>query len=324
MPLLLCFSFILSCAKTNEEEVLSAIREARYHLNSGDCSRAQDVLDDVDPDSDDANFVAVMSSAIACDAGYTDTKAIKNLTNVDTSSLAFLGSFAAFPTSNETAVDQTSYTKILEAIDYLVKADGGAAPSTSNRIQKFGKNKGNDLSMQLFLMSTVAMGKFFAFYGNTDSDGMKGAGSAGNGCIAHYVTDAQMNADIVADNGGANLWASCDSGTDGHVDIEQSAIGDTDYKRRMCEGVILINNIFDVLLNIDISSNSTVGNLDDIRTAIDDLYTSSFNLAASRPWGSGGTPIVNLKAVTSQSACEAFSQSDLEIFYLSTFEAFLQ
>lgn len=321
---LLISILLFSCAKSNDVEVDSAIKEARYHLNSGNCSKAQDILDDVNPDSDDGDFVSVMASAIACEASYTDTRAILNLTNINTGSAAFLGSFAAFPTSNETAADQSSYSKIKEAFDYLLNADGGTAPSTLNRLQKYGTNKGNDLSMQALLMGTVAMGKFFAYFGNTDATGVKGAGGSGNGCITEYTTDGQMNTDILADNGGANIWAACNSGNDGHSDLDSGIVSAAIYKRRMCEGIVLFNNIFEIIANIDLSTNDTVANLDDIKTTINDMYNAAFTLASSRPWGDSGNPILDLKVVTSQTECETFTTNELQIFFLSTFEAFLQ
>ena len=317
-------SSVLSCARTDDELVESAIREARFHLSSGNCSKAQDILEDVDPDNGNGDYVSVMASAIACEAGYTDTQAILNLQNIDSNSAAFLGSFAAFATSNETAPDQDSYSKIKEAFDYLLEADGGSSPSTTYRLQKYGTQKGNDLSLQALYMGTVALGKFFAYYGNTDAAGVKGQGSASNGCITNYLTDANMNTDLVADNGGPNLWASCDNATDGSTDLDSTILSPAVYKRRMCEGIVILNNMFDILSNIDLGTSDTTADLSDIETTIDTIYTAAFNLAASRPWGDSGNPILDLKVVTSQSECETFSNNELEIYYLSTYEALLQ
>lgn len=315
---------LISCGKSNQEKVDSAVREARFHLNSGDCSKAQDVLDEVKPASDDGGFVSVMASAIACFAGYNDTKAISNLGGLNTASANFIGSLAAFPTSTETSADQISYSKLKEAIDYLVSAGGTASPSTVSRLQRFGTRKGNDLSIQALLMSTVALGKFFAYYGNVNANGVKGAGSAANGCLTDYVTDPQMDNDIVADNGGANIWSACDSGNDGHADLNTADVALDVYKRRMCEAIVIFNNIFDISSNIDLSSNSTLSDLALVSTTINDMYNASFTLASSRPWGAGGDPITDLRVVTSQSVCETFSANELEIFYLSTFEALHQ
>ena len=320
-----CILQLSSCARTNDVEVASAIREARYHLTTGDCSKAKDILDDVDADSDDGEFVSVMASAIACAAGYTDTKALLNLENIDaTATTSFLGSFASFTTSDETSADAASYSKIKEALDYLLEADGGTSPSTINRLDKFGTSRGSDLSMQALFMGTVALGKFFAYYGNTDSVGVKGNGSGSNGCITNYLTNAQMNADLVADNGGANLWSSCDSGADGHPDLDSATLSNAVYKRRMCEGIVIFNNIADILSNLTIDLPDTNVDFTQISDLFDDIYTAAFNLASSRGWGNAGAPILSLQDVTSQSTCESFSNNDLEIFYLSTFEALLQ
>jgi hypothetical protein len=317
----LCFA-LFSCAKTPEQELESALNEARYHLNTMNCSRALDALGAISEDKTDPDFVSVMASAIACNAGYTDTTAITNLTNINISSAAFLGSFAAFPTSNETAADAASYSKILEGITYILDADTGLTPSTTKRLSDYGTAAGNDLSMQALMMISVAMGKYFAYYGNTNTAGLKGAGTAGNGCIAFYPFDASVNTTIVNDEAGPDLFGSCNNATDGHADLDTGGgVAAITVKRRMCEGIILFNNLFEILSNIDLSSNSTLGNLTSVSTTLQTLFTASQTAETLVPWGA--TAVTDMQGMTSQTACEAESDANIQRYYVLLFEFYL-
>lgn len=316
--------FFVACAKTEEEELNSAIREARYHLTNMDCSEAKKVLDDVGADKDNEKYVSVYASALACEAGYTDIgTALNNLTNITATTGGLLTSFAAFESSNETTADASTYAKLYEAIDYILNADGGTSPNTTNRLTKYGTNGGNDLSMQALLMITVAMGKYFAFYGNTDAAGTKGAGSVTGGdvCIAFYPFDATV--DTMLSGGGA--MNSCNSANAGHAALDPSTVTLTTVYRRMCEGIILFNNLFEILSNIDLSSNDSLGNIDAVQSTITQLYSSAqlAEAAASATWGEDA--VATLKTMTSQSACETYAQTangraDIQRYFLVLFE----
>lgn len=326
-PYVLLLTLLLalgSCGQSSEEKVNSAVREANFFLNRADCSNALRVLREVEQERPSANFVAVMSSAIACQAGYNDNRAILNLIEIDVNATGFLSSFAAFATSDETSADASSYVELVAAIEYILNADGGSSPSTINRLDHFGRRAGNDLSMRALLMSTVALGKFLAFYGNTDALGVKGNGSGSNSCLINYLTDAQMNGDLVADDAGSNIWMNCNSGNDGHPDLNSATLDPDIYKRRVCEGIVLFNNMFEIVTNIDISDNDSLGELRQVQSTIETLYLGSAALAASRTWGNAGGPINTIRDITSQTECEARTNNEIEIFYLAVFEAFLQ
>lgn len=321
--LIALFTFI-GCGQSSDEKVDSAIRQARFFLNDANCSSALSVLREVDEDKSSADFVSVMASAIACQADYTDTAGVQNLIGIDIDTAGFLSSFAAFETSNETTPDASSYVEILNAIQYILNADGGSSPSTVNRIDRYGTKGGNDLSMQALIMTTVALGKFLALYGNTDSLGQKGSGSGSNNCLINYLTDADMNSDLVADDAGSDIWTSCSSGNDAHPELNSVTLSPAVYKRRVCEGVILFNNMFEIVANIDISDNESLGDLKQVQSTIETLYIASAGLAASRTWGNAGGPINTLRTITSQNECEARTNNEIEIFYLAVFEAFLK
>ncbi|MBD67109.1 MAG: hypothetical protein CME62_18050 [Halobacteriovoraceae bacterium] len=314
--LLVILVTLISCAKTDDEARSSAIREARHLLTTMDCSAAQDVLDEVDEEKDDPEFVSVYASAIACDAGYSDiTSALPNFEDLDSDPTTLFGSMAAFASSNETVADAATYSKLKEAIDYILEADGGTQPSTSQRISKYGSRYGNDLSMQAFVMITVAFGKFLAFYGNADSDGVKGQGSitGGGTCYGQYEFDADVNDYL--DNG---VTGSCTGSSQGHADIAADSADDADAKRRLCEGIVLFHNLLDILANSELSSNDSLGDLSDVEDSINTLFDTATSFETTQSWSSGN--VLKFKAITSQSACEAEDQADVERYFVIMFE----
>lgn len=304
-------SFLLtSCAKTKEEEVLSAVREARYFLNSSQCQAAQDALEDIGQQKDDAAYVATYASALACKGGYSDLDITSNFSNIQTGA-GFLGSFATFTSSNETAVDAVTYTSLLESIDYIITADvaTGGNPETVKRLTNFGRTGGNDLSMQALFMTVVALGKYIALYGNTDATGKKGTGTFSNTkCMAGY-DNALIVAGMAVPGAGKLNLSGCDEPDKGHPELLPA---NAKYKRRLCEGIILFNNLLDILGNIQLSGNSSLGNLDDVFDALDDVLNNS---GVAIPGLS--TIITNTQKMRSLTACEdaAVSADDLQIYF---------
>jgi hypothetical protein len=306
---------IISCAKTDDEEVQSAIREARYFLTSSECSSAKSVLDGVGAQKDNAEYVAVYSSSLACSAGYGDLKtAIGNLTSIDTSGAGgagFIKSFAGFDSSNETAADQPTYTYLLAAIRYILEADS-ATPSTTGRIANYGASPGNDLSMQALFMTTVAFGKWFGYYGNADATGTKGAGVDGNDCIFSYT-----QADAVAYITGANPGGCSATGTEGHDDLE-APVTAAAVKTRLCEGIYLYNNMVDILSNLSLSSNSSLGNLSSMATLFTNVVAAAELLESGGGFNTEGAyanSITEIKTITSITACEALNVNKIQKFY---------
>ena len=77
--LLLIFCF--SCAKTPEQEIISAKKEALYFLTEGDCSSAKDALDAITPDGDDASYYSLYASVYQC---FGNIKQLDILTDLAT------------------------------------------------------------------------------------------------------------------------------------------------------------------------------------------------------------------------------------------------
>lgn len=297
----------LSCAKNTTESTLEAIDVALTQLSNDECDKAIDVLREVGPQNGNAVYLQVLASAYACKADYDEIRFIsEDLASISVSSgQDIFKSLAILRLSDETSADSSSYGFLRTALNTVHGATSGA-PSHAKRVTKFGPRKAGDLSLQVLLLSLVNLGKFLNYYGNTDATGAKGAGS-GNNCFIDY-TDGRAQLLI----GGGSATGACLTTTDGHPDLDQStATG----KRRLCEGLVLLTNVIDVLESLDLSTSSTLSKLEDIADEIYDLKAS----ATSQGLGT-------LITMTSQSTCEAHvatasNLNDLEYLYALVFEA---
>lgn len=314
---------LVACAPTSEEEIESAVSEARFHLSSMDCSKAKSVLDDVGFQDDDPDYISVYASAQACEAGFKvlDVLFSGNLETINSSSL--IGSLASFTTSNETEADSSNYLAIQSAITTLIESSGGSQPSTSARNEKFGAAKSGDLSLQALYLIFVQMGKFFALYGNADASGTKGAGSIDdNSCIFSYTTDDAV--DWITDTSPGSCSAA--TGSEGS-DFLKSPVTATEIQSRLCEGIILYNNMIDILGNITLPSSSELGDVGNIATALNTLMTTAEG-AESGTYNDGPADSLNaisaLRDVTDQATCEAETLERVEKFYAIFFETIYQ
>lgn len=315
---------LVSCAPTSEEEVASAVSEARFHLSSMDCSKAKSVLDDVGYQSDDADYISVYASSQACEAGFKvlDVLFGGNLENIDSNSL--IGSLASFTSSNETQADSANYIAIQNAITTLIESSGGTQPSTAERNSKFGAAKSGDLSLQALYLIFVQMGKFFALYGNADASGVKGQGDTfdTNDCIYSYTTSDAVQ--WIDDNSPGSCSAA--TGSEGS-DFLKTPVSATEIKSRLCEGIILYNNMIDILSNITLPSSDELGDVGNIATALNTLMTTAEG-AESGIYNDGPANSLNaistLRGVTAQATCEAVTIERIEKFYAIFFETIFQ
>ena len=317
IPFLLILCCIFGCAKTDEAEIRSAVSEAKYFLNSMECDKAMEVLTEVGFQDDNADYIKVYASAQACKAGYKvlDVLFGGNLGNISSTSL--LSSLASFTTSNETTADSTEYTALKNAITTLIEAGGGTQPSTTARNTAFGLAKSGDLSLQALYMIFIQMGKFFALYGDADAAGTKGAGG-NNSCIFSYTTNDAVDWISV------NTPGSCSSatGSEGAALLESPETA-ANIKRRLCEGIVLYNNMMDILSNVTLPGSSELGDVGNIQTQLSNLMavaeaaeTGVFNDGSA----TGLNAIATLKTVTGQATCEAEELDRIEKFYAIFFE----
>lgn len=313
LTLILCFLF--SCGQTTEEEVSDAIEEANLLLSSRQCDSALTILNAVGMQNTNKKYLDSLSTAYACKGNYsTTTFFVNDLTNLkspdeDTA----WGVLALFGTSSDmTSPTDSDFVNLQTAIDVLLYAGGNTSASSANRASIFTSSETSDLNMQAFFMILVNMGRWFQYYGDTGTTGVKGSGSGSNTCLATY-TDATL---ILGLAGGAT--GSCtDVNNTGHVDIEGSA-----RTERLCQGIVLYNNFIDTISNLtfyDPNPDSTDDDAD-ILNGIRTVF-SGVCLAAS---GNGVVFSTALCDARDQSVCEAQSNVDIERFSALIFETGLQ
>ena len=313
---------LVSCAKTEDELVRSVIQEAKFHLNSMDCSDALDVLDEVDFQDDNADYISVYASAQACFAGYKELDVLfgGNLDNLNASSL--IASLAGFSSSNETAADADTFTYILEGIKTIFEGDGTAQPSSTARISKFGVKESGDLSLQALYMIFVAMGKHFAYYGNAANDGTKGGGALGNTCVYSYTT--QDAVEWITDTTPGSCVAA--TGSEGSDDLESPETS-ADIKRRLCEGIFLYQNMMDILTNITLPARDELGDVSSIQSTLNTLYAAAISAETITSAGkyndgaaAGQNAMSTFQTITGIDECEAEAIEKIEKFYAIFFE----
>lgn len=307
------FFFILfisvSCSKKPAEEAAEAIDIALTHLGKEECDDAIKVLEDLDDMDDNAIYLQVLASAYACKAGYKEIAVVDDLGNLDSSTPAgVFKSIATMTYSPETSADSEDYVYLRQAINLILGSTSGA-PAHDSRVTKFGSRKAGDMSVQALLLNISNFGKFLYYYGNVDTNGNKGQGSNTNVCFLDY-TDSDAQTVISGGAGGV-----CNNNTSGHPDLDLT----TDAgKRRVCEGLMLLTNIFDVLDNLDLSGSDELSALEDVSTQVDTYRSAAVAVGLGY-----------LFDMTSQSECVTSMNTpanlaDMEYLYALVFETGLQ
>ncbi len=273
------FVISLSCGKINEDlQLEQSFSRARSYLTKYDCSEAQTALDEIDSSHyNKSSFIKLQASVYACKANVSESKLFTDdIINLNTTS--FLTSFASFSSSNETEAEGNSFNYVMQALD-LLYASGqiGDHPSSADRYLTYGTKEGEALSYQALYLTLIELGKYAAYYGNTDDEGFKGRGAGINECIYTY-TDPTSIAIISAGTSGL-----CDTpGESGHPQLDSGTAGvsDEDVVRRLCHGVYLFNHAWDIFSTVALSTLSNTANLssledvkDTIQTLRDDVLT---------------------------------------------------
>ena len=316
----LCF-LICSCGNKTELKVLQGIDIAQSLLSEGKCRDAIDLLEDLGRQNDNAVYLQVLASAYSCRAGLNAINFItQDIPNIQTNSInELLTSLSILSYSNETSTDSSAYTDIGRALSILLDAGASTQPSQSARQQTFGARKSGDMGMQILILSIVQLGKFLNHYGNVNNSGHKGLGTTNsNKCFLSY-SYAPAQAVVTAAPAPSGRSKSCVNFTSGHPDLSLT-LNTALTNRRLCEGLMLITNIIDVLDNLDISGNSTFSDLQDIATFAKQVKDTAINMDSS---------LETLLEMTSQSQCVSTLNSltereNMQLIYALFFEAGLQ
>lgn len=287
-----------------------AIDVAQTYLSQERCSEAIKILEEVGRQNDDPIYLQVLASAYACRAGFNAIEFIANdISTINAASAQLMNSLVLLPLSSESITDSPSYTDIKTGMSLLLEASDGSQPSQLARTETFGVRKAGDMGLQALLLTVIQLGKFLNYYGNVDASGNKG-GLGGNLCFLTYTYgDAQAAA-----NAGGGV---CDGNTPGHPDLDHTTEAG---KRRMCEGLMLITNLIDILDNIDVSSNASLSSLENVAASANQFKTTAISLDPA---------LSTLLNMTSQSLCETTLDTlaelnNMQLIYASIFESGLQ
>lgn len=309
---------ISSCGKSTEKEVADAVLSANILLSTSQCQPAIDLLEAIGNQPKNAKYLKTLSTAYACRAGYSST-VFFGTDIAKTAMPSPLGGVTLYTTSTATTTsplaNDTKYKDLLNAINILLYAGGSASTVESGALERakyFNANEQSDINTQLAFMMLVQLGKFIKVYADADATGAKGGGSAGNNCFTNYSTTPALIQTYVT----AVLPGACDSVSSSHPELE---VGATNRKARLCQGVVLMNNILDILPAI--LASAAGGSLSDISSVTTLINTQKTELTTRYP-AIGATA-----TVLSQANCEteaAITEDTLAAYYAVVFEGLIQ
>jgi hypothetical protein len=298
---------LAGCAKNEEQEVIDAVDAALNYLSQKDpdCAEAIKVLESVGRQPTNPRYLQTLASAYACRGGFSE---LTLLSEVDTISADqfFLASLAQLSTSVQTEAEADDFTDLQAAIDILLYAGGRATPSAAEQQAVFGTRHGANLNLQALYMIIVQLGRYARWYANTDGAGVKGAGGGVSVCFFDYDAGPQAVANAHPSN-------ACSGANAGHPDLDYAGVTQAVAQRRLCQGAMLLNNLYDILSNTEISSDSSLGDISEVKAAIDPYIT----LASARP------DVAALIATLSQAECEAAAAADdegIQYYFATLFE----
>jgi len=309
-----------SCGKSKDQEVKDAILSANIYLSTRQCQPAIDLLESMGRQNRNAHYLKALSSAYACRAGYSTTVLFAD-DIAKTATPDPLGGMTTYSTSQVTATapltDDLKFRDLQTAIDILLYAGGIAStaePTTAARAIYFSENQAADINAQIVFMMLVQTGKLMKVYGDADIAGAKGGGSAGNNCFTDY-TNAHANVKAAI----AFLPGACKVTTSPHPQLDPALITVIERRKRMCEGIVNLNGILDILPSVLASASG--GDLESIEDMTTDINAAKAALVVLYPG------IGEVATVLSQANCEAsmaITDESLESYYAAIFETLVE
>ncbi len=316
---ILVLTLISSCGKKVDEEVHDAVLSANILLSTSQCQAAIDLLEAIGNQPRDSAYLKTYATAYACRAGYSTTVFFGS-DIAKTAAPAPLGGMTTYSTSlasvTSPLVSDSKYKDLQRAIDILLYAGGidtTTEPSSVERAKYFNVNQAGEINTQLAFMMLVQLGKFMKVYGNASIAGVKGGGGAGNSCFTDYSTTPALVQTYVT----TILSGACTSIASSHA---QLATAIPTRRSRLCQGVVLMNGILDLLPSI--LTSAAGGSLSDIATVTDSINTQKALLVAKDP------AIATTLTVLSQANCESDTTNitihTLASYYAVIFEGLIQ
>lgn len=312
LAMLILLLIAVSCSASKEEKLVDAIDTALYHLSQNDpeCQKAIDVLEDISGGGSNPRYVQTLASAYACRGGFSELDFFDEVGTIDSTN--FLASLAQLTTSAQNEADSDDFNDLQTAIDLILYSGGRTSPSALGTIDKFGNRHGTNLNLQAAYMIIAQLGRYVRWYGNTDAAGVKGGGAQGNTCFFDYDSNGVPTPlSVATGHGGGN---ACTGAGQGSASLDYAGVTTALAQTRMCKGIMLVNNLLDILENTTLSSNDALG---DIREVYDDIQPYITSAALLDP----GMP--DLIDTLAQVDCETIattSDRTLQLYLASLFE----
>lgn len=317
-------AMLFSCGKTADQKTADAVLSASIALSKGNCQEAITVLEENGRVNTNASYLKTLASAYACRAGYS-TLTFFTTDISKTVTPAPLGGTTTYTTSSEavttTLSADSSYQDLQTAINILLYAGGistSTEPTTAERKTHFTTAEVADMDSQLLYMILVQLGRYGYFYGDSSATGVKGSGSGSNTCFSSYVNaHANVKADLTAAAGTCTDVATT---TSGHSQLVEGVAAAT-RKTRMCEGVVLMNNVYALLPNIIASIFSNPADQASVNAALADITAAKAAMTAADP------DTATVATTLNQSVCEnntSVPVSALEGYFAIMFEGSFQ
>jgi len=307
-------NFLLSCGKTSEQKVTDAILSSDIYLSKKDCQSSIDILEAVGRQSKNARYLKNLASSYACRAGYSTvtffgSDIAKSVNNPP------LGGLTTYTTSLVTTTsplaDDTKFKDLQTAIDILLYAGGlstSTEPTIVNRAVNFSTNDAGDINAELAFMQLVQLGKLMKVYADT-SAGVKGAGGGTNNCFTDYTSTIAAVQTYITTGG---LTGACTSTSSSN---SQLALGVSERRKKLCQGVVLLNGVLNVLPGVlAAGGGGDLNSISNLTQEIEDQKTALLAIDAS---------FAPTATVMSQYNCENssnISEVSLSSYYALFFE----
>jgi hypothetical protein len=261
--------FCFSCGQKLTESDYTL--RANMLLSQSKCSEALEVLTHVKDEDQTSNYFHALSSAHACTASYSLLTLFSSIADYDNASTNIFNFFAKMDISNETSDSDVGFTSLKLAIDSILYLNSSTDSTHEDRLVIIKNEQQNDeLSFKAMIYILGYLGKWMAFYGDVSVGGLKGSGSGSNNCFTNYsnagilsLLDSTPNRTCDADQAG---------GIVGHPSI---VVGTSSGTQKLCQPLVYINHLLDILPNVTFSTSSSLGDLASSVTNVETLITNA-------------------------------------------------
>lgn len=317
--LIVLVGLCVSCGQSDEEKIKGVLETSEILLSTSQCQPAIDLLEAVGRQNLNARYLKNLASAYACRAGYSSIKFFGSDIALSVTP-APMGGVARYSTSQATSTSpltsDTKFRDLQTAIDILLYAGGLSSttvePTSTNRNAKFTSSEAGDINAQLLYMMLVQLGKIMRVYSDANALGAKGGGALANNCFTTYSNVTAFDIALAM----AAMPGACTVTNNGHTEL---AVGVATRRKRLCEGVVLLNGIFD-LIPVVLSSIAS-GSISNISTIDDQISLRKTELTTKFP--AIGTTLT----VMNQYICENDTNitiETLESYFALIFEYIIQ